>query len=78
MPIELPDDFIIDLDDKIKNMKVIRIKGKLTQQDIADKLGVTQGRVANWEKGTDHPQYNSLVLLTRLLDTIQLETAEDS
>lgn len=71
--IVLPDHFILDLEEKLAAMRDIRKRGGLSQQDVADRLGIDQSRVARWEKGQEYPRYETLVLLTRLLDNIQLQ-----
>lgn len=46
-----------------------RIAKKLTQEQVADCLGVTTPAVNKWEKGVSYPDITLLPILARLLDT---------
>lgn len=37
--------------------KSLRIREDLTQEDIADKLGVTRSAIGNWEQGKREPDF---------------------
>lgn len=50
-----------------KHIKTIRAWFGLTQQELADKLGVSQNAVARWETGSRHPTGSAVTLLTGLL-----------
>lgn len=45
-----------------------RQKKKLTQQELAKKLGITNRTISNWENGKYLPDYNLLIPLTKELD----------
>ena len=45
-----------------------RKKKKLTQQELAKKLGITNRTISNWENGKYLPDYNLLIPLTKELD----------
>lgn len=43
-----------------ENLKIIREKYDLTQQDLADIAGVSDKAVSTWEKGTKTPRMGSI------------------
>lgn len=45
-----------------------KIRG-LTQQQIADKIGVNRGSYSNWEKGKREPNFETLLKLASILNT---------
>lgn len=45
-----------------------REKQSLTQCDLAKRMGVTQGAVSQWEKGTVKPRADLLPKLAEVLD----------
>jgi len=47
---------------------VVRKKAKITQAELAAKLGVTRGTIANWESGTSNPSIEILLELSRLFE----------
>lgn len=47
----------------------LRKKRGLTQQQIADEIGVNRGSYSNWEKGKREPSFENLIKLADLLDT---------
>lgn len=51
-----------------KKLKVLRKKKGLTQQQIADEIGVNRGSYSNWEKGKREPSFKNLVKLADLLE----------
>ena len=46
----------------------LRKKRGLTQQQIADEIGVNRGSYSNWEKGKREPSFENLVKLGDLFD----------
>ena len=48
-------------------MKEIREKCGITQQELADKLGVTQATISFWETGERYPSPSNLLQLEKLL-----------
>lgn len=38
----------------------LRVREKLTQGDLAELLGVSQGAVGNWERGIRYPRITTL------------------
>lgn len=51
-----------------ENLRKLRIYNKYTQEDIADRLGVSRQSVAKWENGETMPDINKCVELARLYD----------
>lgn len=47
----------------------LRKKRGLTQQQIADEIGVNRGSYSNWEKGKREPSFENLIKLAYILDT---------
>ena len=44
----------------MKNIRQARKEAGLTQEQLAEKIGVTQGAIAQWENGITHPSYGIL------------------
>lgn len=58
-------------------LKENRLQRKFTQEEVAEKIFVSQKSVSNWERGKTFPDIDSLIRLAKLyelsLDTILLE-----
>ena len=52
----------------MNKIKEYRLRKELTQQQLADRVGVDQSAVARWEKGTADPTVINLVALAEILD----------
>lgn len=52
---------------EMPNIKVIRAKTGLSQQQFADKLNISPRTLQNWEQGTRNPT-GATITLMRLLD----------
>lgn len=50
----------------MNHLKVFRSKIGMTQEEVAEKVGVSRQAVAKWEKGETQPDINSCVKLTDL------------
>lgn len=50
-------------------LKELRLDKGLSQQNVADFLGVSQQAYANYESGKREPEYESLVKLSEFFDT---------
>ena len=50
----------------LSNLKIYRIKAKLTQGQLADKLGLKRGTVAHYECGITKPSFKRLVAMSKL------------
>jgi len=48
------------------NLMIVRKKAKVTQVDLAKKLNVTRGTIANWETGISNPSIEMLLELSRM------------
>jgi transcriptional regulator with XRE-family HTH domain len=49
------------------NLKELRLKRGLTQQQVADALNVTRPTVVYWEQGKAHPHAKHIKSLARIL-----------
>ena len=47
------------------SMASARVNAELTQKQLADACGVSEGTVVNWEKGKSHPHIKRLPLLEK-------------
>lgn len=52
-----------------RQIKKYRLKLKLSQEDLAEKIFVTRQTISNWENDKNYPDINSLVLLSNLFGT---------
>jgi transcriptional regulator with XRE-family HTH domain len=59
--------------DNLTAIQDYREKSGMTQQELADVLGVTQGAVANWENGIRKPD---IFMLKKIADALHC-TADD-
>lgn len=50
------------------NLKTLRKINKYTQEQIAEKLGVSRQAVAKWESGETMPDLNNCIILAKLYD----------
>ena len=50
------------------NIRALRENSRLTQQQLADKLSVTQRKISYWESGKIEPDLESLWRLADFLD----------
>lgn len=51
-----------------EKLKVLRKKKGLTQQQIADEIGVNRGSYSNWENGKREPNFENLSMLACIFD----------
>ena len=49
-----------------EKLKSLRIEKKLTQKQVADKIGLAISAVSSYESGTRYPSYDVLVKLARI------------
>ena len=62
-------------------LKTLRISQKLTQQQLADRIGVAKSVVAYYESGDRYPSYDVLVRIARIFHTTTdylLDVSKDS
>lgn len=52
-----------------ERLKTLRLKRGLTQQEIADVLGVTRVAYSNWENGKREPKIDMTISLSKILNT---------
>jgi AbrB family looped-hinge helix DNA binding protein len=48
------------------NLKILRNRSKLTQEEVADRIGVSRQAVAKWENGSTVPDINNCLALAEL------------
>ena len=49
-------------------LKKLRLRSGMTQQELAEKLHVTQGAVSQWEHGGSYPTARKLPEIARLFE----------
>lgn len=49
-----------------EKLKSLRIENKLTQKQVADRIGLAVSAVSSYEAGTRYPSYESLIKLSRI------------
>ena len=61
------------------NIKAVRLKRGMSQQELADAIGVTKSTISKYEKGQREPKYNVLRAIAAALgvDWTDLIPAED-
>ena len=55
----------------------LRISSKLSQSDLAVKVGVTQGAVSQWESGETYPSVDKLLSLSKIFNCTIDDLFED-
>lgn len=60
-----------------ENLKEIRTKRNLSQEELAEMLGVSRQAVSKWEQGNGYPEVETLLLLSRKLN-ISLDLLMDT
>lgn len=53
---------------KINPIKRLRVNKELTQKELGEACGVSQGTVAQWEKGVCFPKAEKIPALSRILE----------
>ena len=59
------------------NIRRLRMERELSQQDLADKVGVIQPAISQIESGAVNPRYTTLLALAAALDVSLDELAKD-
>lgn len=49
-----------------EKLKSLRIENKLTQKQVAERIGLAISAISSYESGTRYPSYESLVKLSRI------------
>lgn len=60
-----------------RNLKILREKYKLTQQELADIAGVSNKAVSTWEKGTKEPRMGAIQKIADHFDLKKSHLIED-
>jgi transcriptional regulator with XRE-family HTH domain len=61
-----------------RNIRYYRKLAKLSQKELADKLGISSAAVSNWEKGTNSIDIDTLFEVCRILEVSISDMAEVS
>ena len=59
------------------NLKSLREKKNLSQEDLANKLRISRQSISKWEQGISYPSILYLVPLTKMLDCTLEELLKD-
>ncbi len=51
-----------------ENFKKLRQEAKLSQKEVAERLGIYQSNVSDWENDVSRPEYERLIQLAKLYD----------
>lgn len=51
-----------------KRFRDARKQSGLTQKQVAEKLGIQQSNISDWENNVSRPEYENLIALARLYD----------
>lgn len=54
---------MVNMGDKLKNL---RLERKLTQKQLADRIGLAVSAVSSYESGVRYPSYDVLIKLSRI------------
>ncbi|MBQ8135602.1 MAG: helix-turn-helix transcriptional regulator [Clostridia bacterium] len=49
-----------------EKLKALRLENKLTQKQVAERIGVAVSAVSSYESGTRYPTYESFIKLARI------------
>ena len=51
-----------------KNLEYLRKSKKMSQEDLAFKLGVSRQAVSKWESGAAYPETEKIIAICKLFD----------
>lgn len=51
-----------------EQLKELRAENNLSQQDLAEKLGVSQRSISNWETGVRQPDFEMLISIAKFFN----------
>lgn len=57
------------LGDRLRKQRQLN---KLTQQELADRIGINRGAYSNWENGKRESSFSKLIELSKLLILLQI------
>lgn len=63
----------LDIERTLDEMRDIRVASGLSQDQLADMVGVHRTYISKWENGEVKPMYEHLVMLHRVLCGLRLE-----
>lgn len=49
-----------------EKLRLLRIENKLTQKQVADRIGLAISAVSSYESGSRYPSYESLIKLSKM------------
>lgn len=49
-----------------ENFKKIRLENGLSQKEVANKLGICQSNISDWENDVSRPEYEKLIQLCKI------------
>lgn len=50
------------------SLAAARVNAELTQEQVAEKMGITKGTIINWEKGRIIPKIPEMEMLSKIYD----------
>jgi transcriptional regulator with XRE-family HTH domain len=60
------------------NVKELRLKKGLSQQELAEKTGIPKGRINNWEQGNGSPKAQDYIKLRDFFESIEIESSHET
>ena len=51
-----------------ENLKTLRKENQISQEELAEMLGVSRQAVSKWERGDGYPEVDKLLILSRKLN----------
>ncbi len=54
--------------DKTLSLKALRVNARMTQEEAAEKIGVSPSTLMNWEQGKTFPDVRQIKLIEALYD----------
>ena len=72
------DEFIVDLAEKLKALRLIRKQAGYSQQELADLVGIHQSQIARLENGSwkKSTHLKTFVEIIRVIDKLQIQNIE--
>lgn len=59
------------------NIKELRIKHSLSQQDLSDKTGIPKGRINGWEQGKGKPKADDTAVLNEFFSKLEVKVSRN-
>ena len=51
-----------------ENFRKLRLEARLSQKEVAERLGIYQSNVSDWENDVSRPEYERLIQLSKLYE----------